>query len=51
MWFPGMRNGGGHEAVEVGVFCLAFSAKGKVLNNITIKTIKSYMVLVEIINS
>jgi hypothetical protein len=47
MWFSGMRNGGGHEAVEEEeqIFCLAFAAMGKNLDNITMEAIKAYMVL------
>ena len=45
--FSGMRNGGGHEAVEdeEQAFCLAFRAMGKDLDNITTEAIKAYMVL------
>ena len=47
MQFSGMRNGGGHEAVEdeEQAFCLAFKAMGKNLNDITTEAIKAYMVL------
>ena len=47
MWFPGMRNGGGHEAVEdeEQAFRLAFRDMGKDLDNITTEAIKAYMVL------
>ena len=47
MQFSGMRNGGGHEAVEdeEQAFCLAFRAMGKDLDNISIETIKPYMSL------
>ena len=42
-----MRNGGGYEAVEdkEQVFCLAFKAMGKDLDNITTEAIKAYVVL------
>jgi hypothetical protein len=35
IWFSGMRNGGGHEAVEdeEQAFCLAFRAMAKDLDN------------------
>ena len=47
MQFSGMRDGGGHEAVEdeEQAFCLAFRAMGKDLDNITTEAIKAYMVL------
>ena len=47
MQFSGMRNGGGHEAVEdeKQAFCLAFRVMGKDLDNITTEAIKAYMVL------
>ena len=47
MWFPRVRNGGGHEAVEdeEQAFCLAFRAMGKDLDNVTVEAIKAYMVL------
>jgi hypothetical protein len=47
MWFPRVRNGGGHEAVEdeEQVFCLVFRAMGKNRDNITTEVIKAYTVL------
>ena len=47
MQFSGMRNGGGHEAVEdeEQAFCLAFRAMGKNRDNITTEVIKAYTVL------
>lgn len=48
MWFSGMSNGGGHEAVEEEeqTFCSAFRAMEKNLDdNITMEAIKVYMVL------
>ena len=47
MWFPRVRNGGGHEAVEdeEQVFCLALRAMGKDGDNITTIDTKAFMVL------
>lgn len=48
MWFSGMSNGGGHEAVEEEeqTFHSAFRAMEKNLDdNITMEAIKVYMVL------
>ena len=47
MRFSGMRNGGGHEAVEdeEQAFYLAFRAMGKDLDNISTEALKVYMVL------
>lgn len=45
MWFSGMRNGDGHDAVEdeEQTPYLAFRAMGKDLDNITTRAIKAYM--------
>ena len=47
MWFSGMRNRDGHEAVEdeEQAFRLAFMDTGKDLDNLTTEAIKAYMVL------
>ena len=47
MLFSGMRNGDGHEAVEVKeqAFRLAFRAMEKDLDSIITEAIKAYMVL------
>ena len=43
MQFSGMRNGGGREAMEdkEQIFCLAFRAMGKDLDNITTEALKA----------